>query len=360
MQGKIILSLVLVLTLLLPECNPPTPTSTSGVDIYIPGPLPCTLPIGGEIPLSLRATNIPQDAKILWETDNGVISPNNKPLVQFRASDKEGVAVISVTITAGGWTSYKSTSCNIVAIKTEVSTSTAMETATIVPSVTPPLPTITVTVGEPQYTIAITEIMGNPCGEPDNYANKYIELYNYGKQSVNIGGLFLYATGQGGASDEIVSWATRSSQYSLGNDVVINSTVLQPKQYGVILSPDYASKESSNRMPYFFRKNTVILTIKTGDRIGNKGRGISTHTNPVDAVLLYEGKNEQIKSVISSYGLDDKVDFLSDLVLHRCSGLPLIADADCSSIQRKVADDEDEEGNWEVIFKGNPGSGPYQ
>lgn len=78
-----------------------------------------------------------------------------------------------------------------------------------------------------RYTVAITEIMGNPCGdEADQQANEYVELYNYGEYPMDVKGWYFMASNNQGNPDEIITWDTRNP-YSrkLASNLITDSTI---------------------------------------------------------------------------------------------------------------------------------------
>jgi hypothetical protein len=355
---------MLLFALVQSKCTPVNVSTsqepTPDVSIFVP--TTCTLVPNGKITLSLHASILPPGSKILWDADHGTVKPNDKPMVQYTAPDYEGIVVINVTVTAPEWVAVKTTTCIVSLPKTEVPIGPAVSPEPIKPSDTPTFQVTPILEGD-NYSIAITEILGNPCGDDDEYVNVYVELYNYGDHPVDVSGLFLTTTGQNGESDKIVSWSERSLS-PFANDLIFNTGILQPKQFGVVLSPKYpvgpATPTPGEKMPYFFPPNTVILTIEKGNLIGNKLRSIYTDGKPYDAVLLYEGRTDLLKDNISTYGLDDDIDDLKNLYTHRVANLPLQATKDCSSVERINATGQDVEQNWHLIIKGNPGNGPYE
>lgn len=207
-------------------------------------------------------------------------------------------------------------------------------------------------------TIAISEIMANPCGIIYKNQNEYVELYNYGDFPIDVVGWYLATTLEDGLPDELVSWKFRND-YSLGTDVIINSTVINPHQFAVILSPYYHLSTDEPIMPYRFPPDTIILTIKNGDNLGNKTFGIrgAIETTQIEGIYLFMGRSDFIDKVISTYGVEIMGTSPSSQSKLR-SGLP-IGTQSCYSVQRKIVDGPDIATDWETVKYGNPGDGPY-
>jgi hypothetical protein len=204
--------------------------------------------------------------------------------------------------------------------------------------------------------IAITEIMANPCGITNKNQNEYVELYNYGDFPVDVEGWHLATTLENGESDEISSWKFRNN-FSLGTDVLIDSTIINPGQYAVILSPKYHLSDDKPIMPYRFPPNTVILTIKEGYNLGNKYFGIRGElgTDANEGVYLFTGTSEFIDKVISTYSIEVTGASPHSQSKYR-SGMPFGVEK-CFSIERKIPDGPDTAENWKPIKNGSPGTG---
>jgi hypothetical protein len=254
---------------------------------------------------------------------------------------------------------------------TPTQTSTPTATPKLTPSPTPsptltytPKPTPTPTEPGPLelYPIAITEVMGNPCGENekiDAIYNEYIELFNYGDRPVNVESLWISdGSDKKGNPDRIVPWTARETEFSLGTHLIMDDATIPPQGYAVILSPRYIAGKGLYRLPYLFPRDTVILTVDKGSYIGDDNGGIEVQLerNPI---LLYIGDEEIIEEVISTYGtpklggspkniLDDGED---NIPFH----LP-----DCYSAERMDPQLPDQASAWIEVKDGTPGRGPLR
>lgn len=336
------LFLALVFLVVLSSCNPPPDTT---IRLFIP--INCKLTPLQKISISLTGDNIPGDVEVEWKADRGTIVPKDGMMAEFIAPDTAGLVVISAQIKIGDtFTNPEPVTCMV------------EEPATIATQVliSPPTPQIISGV----YTIAITEIMGNPCGRSDEeYVNEYIELYNYGELPVDLSGLLITTTQQHGDVDELVSWEYRNPGDKFGDHLILNSMVLQPRKFAIVLSPVYRMANVEFKTPYTFPPETMIITMKDGDRIGQKDTNIFAVNEPLDSILLFNGSRNQIIEYVSSYGLQRDALNLQDLSNSRQTKLPLIVKPDCSAVQKKLPGGEDIFDNWELITKGNPGSGQY-
>ncbi len=113
--------------------------------------------------------------------------------------------------------------------------------------------------------IAINEVMANPL---DESTGEFVELYNFGDESVDVSGFIL---SDGDSNDTIIGWQS-------------GSTLLLPGDYGLILDPDYQGQ-------YTIPGSTVLLTIESTSTLGN---GLAV-TDPI--TLL----NATGQSVIDSF-----------------------------------------------------------
>ena len=208
-------------------------------------------------------------------------------------------------------------------------------------------------------SIALTEIMGNPCGLGMAYENayEYIELFNYGDKSVDISGLWFTDNGNDnpGHPDKLVSWAQRYPFLELGENLILDSTILEPGQYAIVLAPLYLFGILDSP-PYEISPNTVIMTIEeSSDKLGDDGIGIAGSTAPLDVIVLYTGTEDKIHTIISTYGSpsinsDNPLDIRNEELLT----IPFFLD-DCVAAHRILASGPDIEQNWTKDL-GSPGS----
>jgi len=120
--------------------------------------------------------------------------------------------------------------------------------------------------------VVISEVMANPRGKESGSGspgdrNEYVELHNIDSIPIDIEGWVLW---DGDAFDLVTAW----SDTNLADpDVIIDTTVIGPGRFAVILDPEYTDLgDSTYLQPYDFPSGTVILTI------GNTtiGDGLST------------------------------------------------------------------------------------
>jgi hypothetical protein len=209
--------------------------------------------------------------------------------------------------------------------------------------------------------VAITEVMANPCGgDKEQFANEYVELFNYGPAAVDLDGWWIYSSGQVDLPNSIGAWETRnpSTGAYLGDQLITSSTILQPGQYAVILEPGYLVAGSDHPQPYRFPPGTLILTIGETDRLGNKVSGLISSGKGVerDALFIYRGERDHVTNFVSSYGIQTAGPHPSNFYLQ--PDMPLEAQR-CQSVERKLPSIEDGHNNWKVIEEGTPGWGPY-
>jgi hypothetical protein len=160
------------------------------------------------------------------------------------------------------------------------------QTPSITPTITPtPIP----------YSIAISEVMANPKDTLVPSADEYIELYNYGNSSIDMGGWYFSLSGVNNQPDEIVSWGTGDIN-SPGKDLITNSTILKLGQYGVIFPSNYYV---FGKLPYSFPKETVIFTMKDGTYLVDEDMGIQIHSGVYLFISTDYGKT--IYHLISTY-----------------------------------------------------------
>jgi hypothetical protein len=210
--------------------------------------------------------------------------------------------------------------------------------------------------------IAITEVMAVPCGNKTGpSANEYIEIYNYGTVSADVNGWWIATNnlGNGSSPDKIVSWETRNSGLYIGSQVVINTTIIPPSGYAVILPPKYFAGDANIRMPYIFPEGTIILTIDNGEYLGDENFGLTGTSSPLSVIVLYIGTSNIIDKVISTYGSPKygaSPESISDNGLDK---IPYSVEL-CYSVERISASGPDSESNWRKLKDGSPGFGDYR
>lgn len=258
-----------------------------------------------------------------------------------------------------------------------LSASAAIQSATPIPTETPLPLTSTATVVLPLSTIeptpsqsasigtegkiAITEVMAAPCGGTAGPSkNEYIELYNYGTGDVDVNGWWIATNngGEGGAPDQLTSWGAQNPGIPLGENVIINTTVIPPSRFAIVLSPIYYTGEGTYHMPYIFPKGTIILTLVNSKYLGNDNKGLLGSTSPLSVLVLYKGSQSLIDEVISTYGTPSFGASVGSVKDDGLDNIPLKV-GDCTSIERIIASAPDVQGNWETVLNGNPGQGSY-
>jgi len=124
--------------------------------------------------------------------------------------------------------------------------------------------------------VVINEVMANVKGSEGGAGapgdrNEFVEIYNLSGDTVDMDGWFL---DDGDARDVLRAWIdTRIND----PDVVMNTTLIPPGGYAVILDPEYPDTGDGNFLqPYDFPPNTIVLTV------GNTtiGDGLAT-TDPL-------------------------------------------------------------------------------
>ena len=132
--------------------------------------------------------------------------------------------------------------------------------------------------------IVITEVMANPKGGSGVHMpedrNEFVELYNAGKDAVDLQGWYL---DDGDAVDVLTAW-TDSSLLAADPYLAISNSWLSPGCHAVVLDPEYTDTAASGDfvMPYEFGAGTLILTV------GNTtiGNGLAT-TDPLTLCSPY-------------------------------------------------------------------------
>ncbi|MEO0124572.1 MAG: lamin tail domain-containing protein [candidate division WOR-3 bacterium] len=116
--------------------------------------------------------------------------------------------------------------------------------------------------------IIITEVMSNVKGPENPYGdrNEFVEIYNRSSDTIDLSSYFI--SDFDANPDEICAWQNESILIKYP-DVRINSTIIHPFSYAVILDREYITPDSINSQPYNIPSGTLILT--TDDTsIGNE------------------------------------------------------------------------------------------
>ena len=337
------ISLGMVLSLT--ACNSPS-TPQNHVRIL---PEQCTLTIGKQMPLTLDGV-VPPNAAIHWTASDGSIlstPPNLNAL--FTAPLKPAIVTITVGITSGtpDADAPVTRQCTIMPIDGPIIATSGGSNPNAPASTT-------------QSTIAISEVMATPCGGDDfKKWNEYVELYNYGNSSVDVRGWWLFDPGPTGTPDSLVSWDERVPNAVPGPNLITNTTVIPPHKFAVILSPLYVQGIPPYQMPYHFPDNTIMLSIRDSDRLGDDVYGIvGTGLNP-DFLVLYIGGSNSVLQVVSTYGNPTLGSYLQNFRDTPGDGLPLVTSS-CWSVERKNPTGPDNFNNWVMLQNGSPGQAPYR
>mgnify|MGYP001190433129 CR=1 FL=1 len=339
-----LISVTLCLSIVLTGCGTPA-TAASLVKIL---PDVCEVQAGGQIPLALDGV-IPPNATIQWEVSEGSIVFTPPGLnAYFTAPSTPTVVTVSVSISSGtpGVNVPITRQCSVLAVGGSL----------VVPSspgqvlLPQPMPTV---------TIIISEVMAYPCGSLDfKKWNQYIELYNYGDQPVDVRGLWLHDGGQTGTPDQIVAWAERQPRVSPGANTIVDSTIIPPHGFAVVLSPIYAQGEQPHHMPYSFPPNTVILTIAGSDSLGDDYFNIIGDGDGRDPLVLYAGSASVVDAALSTYGSPVVGTYVVEIHDDRLDNIPLDLHA-CGSAERISPLGPDVFDNWHEVPGGSPGDAPY-
>jgi len=342
---KRILIVILCTTLFATSCGTSEP-------VFIIYPDECEINIGEEFPISLQGSNIPENGMITWTATKGTINPTTGYSVIYTAPQEPGTVSINAILEVNGeQSSAKGLTCEILAPETEVPPATQAPA----PVTEPP----TLPVGD---TIAITEVMAYPCNFTDSLPsiNEYIELYNYGGSDVNVGGWWFGTTGGGqGTPDQLKSWNSVNPTINLGSNYTVNSTVIHPGSFAVVVSPKYHTGSGSNQMPYHFSSGTVVLTFSTSQYMGNDSLGLSASTHPLTTIVLYKGTDSIMSTVVSTYGTPYYGSVPDNIKDDHLDNLPFIITEQCHAMERIDASGPDSLDNWREIDGGKPGLGNY-
>ena len=310
-------------------------------------PNQCKISSGEEFPISLEGSNMPASGEITWSATKGDLNPTTGLNVIYTAPQEPGTVIITALLQAGNVKYSTTLICEVIA------------TTSIIASDTPPVATPSSTAPVDLSTIAITEVMAAPCnGHAGPNKNEYIELYNFGTSKIDVNGWWIAADpGGAGTPDKIVSWSSRNPSVRLGNNVEINTTVIPPGGFAIVVSPLYYSGSGEDLTPYFFPKNTIILTLADGDYLGNDTFGLLGNVPPITTLVLYIGSNTVIDKVISTYGTPSFGPSPQSIIVIWDYFRYVIPD--CHSMERIIASGADIISNWRRIEKGNPGQGDY-
>ena len=323
---------LLLLTIALTGCAP------KNSDVVIV-PSTCELQPNQEFPLSLKGS-FSNDAKISWEATKGSVNPSEGLSVVYTAPSEPGTVIITAVITVGGQNNSTNIGCSVRATSTDLPA--PLETATQ-----------PVSSGE---TIAISEIMGDPCGgDQSQLFNEYIELFNYGDNPIDINGWWIATTySQGSSPSQIVAWNVRNPDIFLGSDIITNLTTISPKQYALVLEPGYYLGSGKYAMPYFFPPSTTILTTKAGNRIANEISGMLGTGTPTSTLVLYKGTETFMGKIISTYGSPVYGSSPQSIRDDEKDKIPLSTGA-CNAAERIVLNGPDVEANWKIVTNGSLG-----
>ncbi|MEO0070066.1 MAG: lamin tail domain-containing protein [candidate division WOR-3 bacterium] len=122
--------------------------------------------------------------------------------------------------------------------------------------------------------LVISEVMANPKGTSGAHMpedrNEFVEVFNASGETIDLAN---YTITDGDATDKIVAWQD-SAILSDNPSLVINSTLLKPGGYAVILDFEYTDTLASGGYvrPYRFGDSTLILTTGNttiGDELAN-------------------------------------------------------------------------------------------
>jgi hypothetical protein len=312
-------------------------------------PSQCTLKPGGQITFSIKGV-IGPNPTIAWRVTDGVIQAQSKDglVAVFTAPQTSGVVDISVSVTSNLTPmSSPSVSCVITPLDPTSNSQPPPQSQPINnPVSTTP-------------TVVISEVMGHQCGADDfKKFNQYVELYNFGDQAVDVNGWWLVDNGPDNKADQLVAWSTRNPRITL-KFLVTDSTLIPPHSFAVVISPIYTQSVDPHKMPYHFPRQTVVLTIAEGDRIGDDVYGLVEDQSRRDVLVLYIGGPNTIRQIISTYGSPALGMYPQDVRDDRTDNLPL-ALHECSSAERINPTGPDEFNNWREVLNGTPGEAPYR
>jgi hypothetical protein len=337
----------------------------------------CTVTAGGELPISLKGTNIPSGEEVQWTATKGKIVPPTGYSVIYTAPDQPGSVIINAILEVDGKEFSTALPCTVtsipiatVATDTPLPASPTLELPTLEPTIEPTQgPTLEPTLSIPPTssgssgeTIAITEVMPFPCGFTDSLpsVNEYIELYNYGTADVNVGGWWIGTRGGGqGTPDQLVTWTSVNPKVNLGTGLILNDTVIAPGGFAVVISPIYHTSLGKYKMPYAFQQGTTILTFPSSDYVGNDSKGLTASAYPLTTIVLYKGTEDVISTVVSTYGTPSYGSTPDNIADDKADNFPYFI-SQCHAMERINAVKPDSLNNWREINILSPGSGNYE
>ncbi|MFZ5880554.1 MAG: hypothetical protein ACOY0R_14395 [Chloroflexota bacterium] len=310
----------------------------------------CIVQSGQRIALALDGV-IPPNAIIQWEVSDGSIAFTPPGLnAYFSAPTTPTIVTISVSISSGtpGVSAPITRQCIVQADGSGPQPTLPTSGGNVLPQ---PLPS--------NVTVVISEVMAFPCGSVDfKKWNQYVELYNAGDQPVDVRGLWLHDGGGTGTPDQIVAWQERAPHTSPGANTIVDTTVIPPHGFAVVLSPIYAQGEPPYHMPYQFPPNTIILTIAGSDSLGDDYFNIVGDGEGRDPVILYAGSASVVDHILSTYGSPSTSTYVVEFRDDRQDNLPLDLHA-CGSAERVSPFGADVFDNWHEVPGGSPGDAPY-
>ena len=347
-KSLLLTTVFLLFSILLVGCD-----SSEETSIKINGPPQC---VAGERNIFSLDGSYDKTADFVWESSTGEIE-FNKAQAWTTPSIDVNKLTITVIISGKRKAFTKSYTCDVIPPPTSTLT-TSTPTITITPTNTI-TPTITPTIKSESFTIAISEVFGDACGdtEADIYY-EYIEIFNYGLHPVDIKGLWITVSSRNDTEpQEITSWDDRFPFNNLSSRLISNSTIIQPKSFALIVSPQYLKGIAIYPVPYLYPEDTTILTVKNGTRLGGSATGIigSSDFEQRDPVVLYEGSYDWIEKVIDTYGAPEVGPNPSLITGKGYHNFPLFL-GDCHSATRIEPTQPDYPSNWEVTDP-SPGVG---
>lgn len=310
----------------------------------------CIVQPGQRIALALDGV-IPPNASIQWQVSDGSIVFTPPGLnAYFSAPTTPTVVTVSVTIVSGtpGVDAPITRQCIVQSAESSPQPTVPTSGGSILPQPVPP-----------SVTVVISEVMAFPCGSVDfKKWNQYVELHNASDQPVDVRGLWLHDGGATGAPDQIVAWQERVPNSPPGANTIVNTTVIPPHGFAVVLSPIYTQGEAPHHMPYQFPSGTIILTIAASDSLGDDYFNIVGDGEGRDPVILYAGSASVVDRVLSTYGSPFLSTYVVELRDDRKDNLPLDLHA-CGSAERVSPFGADIFDNWREVPGGSPGDAPY-
>lgn len=243
---------------------------------------------------------------------------------------------------------------------------TAIAQSTPQPRPTASLPTRTPSPTESEQatpeptSVAISEVMFNPCQEinpssaedPSEKLDEYVEIYNYGLDPVNLEHYWITDD----HPQKIVPWLVRyPDDPDMPGTETISDWVLPSHAYGVIFSPSYIT---SHKRPYdhMLPKGTYIYTVDN-DRFLCATTCVG-YGEGRDMLVLYRALGDGTLAVVSTYGTPELApgDKLRDptYLLNNSDQYP-VPQPSCVSLERFKLSAPDNEFNWVPVQGGSPG-----